>query len=158
MEHGQRHQKGHDPWVAEFQPRRFFTVFGLGRLHHTLDAVAAQATVLADAFDFQQAPVNLSANLLQVRQIAQAFIHSKVTWLAKDALRPATAAFFKVLLQFEILVFDVQTGMDPILNYTCAEVPRSFLCYDSIEDQLYAVGPPQVQIVANDLLEELTPP
>ena len=29
-----------------------FAVFGHGRLHHSLDAVAAQAAVVADAFDF----------------------------------------------------------------------------------------------------------
>jgi hypothetical protein len=35
-------------------------------LHHALDAVAAQAAVLADAFDFQQAPIDFPANLLQI--------------------------------------------------------------------------------------------
>jgi hypothetical protein len=33
-------------------------------LHNTLDAVAAQAAVVADAFDFQQAPIDLPANFL----------------------------------------------------------------------------------------------
>jgi hypothetical protein len=39
-------------------------VFSHGRLHHSLDAVAAQSTVVAYAFDFQSAPVDLSADLL----------------------------------------------------------------------------------------------
>jgi hypothetical protein len=38
-------------------------------LHHSLDAVAAQATIVADTFDFQQAPIDLPADLLQVQQI-----------------------------------------------------------------------------------------
>ena len=50
-----------------FKARRFFAIFVHGRLHHSLDAFTAQATVMADAFDFQQAPIDLPAYLLQVR-------------------------------------------------------------------------------------------
>ena len=70
----QRQQQRHHPGLAELQSRRLFAVFGDGRLHHSLDAVAAQAAVVADAFDFQQAPIDLPADFLQVRQIGQAFV------------------------------------------------------------------------------------
>src|ERR1017187_1364665 len=50
--------------ATELQRRRLLTVLGDGRLHYTLDAVAAQAAVMADTFDFQQAPIDLPANLL----------------------------------------------------------------------------------------------
>ena len=66
LEQRQHQQERHDTRVAELQRRRFFTVFGDGRLHHPLDAVAAQSAVVADAFDFQQVPIDLPANLLQV--------------------------------------------------------------------------------------------
>jgi hypothetical protein len=56
----QRQQQRHHPRLAELQSWRFFAV-GHGRLHHSLDAVAAQTTVVADAFDFQQAPFDLSS-------------------------------------------------------------------------------------------------
>src|SRR5579872_5973617 len=49
-----------------FNPGAFLPAFGDGRLHHFLDAVAAHATVVADTFDFQQAPIDLAAELLQV--------------------------------------------------------------------------------------------
>ena len=69
LEQGQRQEQRHDSGLAELQSRRLLTVFGDGRLHHTLDAVAAQAAVMADAFDFQQAPVDFSADLLQIGQV-----------------------------------------------------------------------------------------
>jgi len=43
---------------------------GSQQLHHALDAVAAQAAVMADALDLQQAPVDFPTDLLQVGQIA----------------------------------------------------------------------------------------
>src|SRR5207245_3621226 len=46
-----QHQR-HHPRVAKLQSRRSLTVFGHGRLQHTLDAAGAQATVLADTLDF----------------------------------------------------------------------------------------------------------
>jgi len=51
LEQGQGQEQGHDPGLAELQCRRLFTVLGDGRLQHALDAVAAQAAVVADAFD-----------------------------------------------------------------------------------------------------------
>jgi hypothetical protein len=69
LKQGQCQEQGHDSGLAELQCRRLLTVFGNGRLHHALDAVAAQPTVVADAFDLQQAPVDLTADFLQVGQI-----------------------------------------------------------------------------------------
>jgi len=40
MKHSERQQQRHHPRLAELQPRRLLAVFGDGRLHHALDAVA----------------------------------------------------------------------------------------------------------------------
>jgi hypothetical protein len=53
VKQGQRQKQRHDPGLAELQSRSFLTVVGNGRLHHGLDAVAAQAAIVADAFDLQ---------------------------------------------------------------------------------------------------------
>ena len=53
MKERERQKQGHHSGLAELQSRHFLTVVGDGRLHHALDAVAAQAAVMADAFDFQ---------------------------------------------------------------------------------------------------------
>jgi hypothetical protein len=59
LEQSKGEEQSHHPGLAKLQCRRFFTVVGDGRLHHSLDAVAAQATVVADTFDFQQASIDL---------------------------------------------------------------------------------------------------
>jgi hypothetical protein len=122
-----------------------------------LDAVAAQAAVVADAFDFQQTPVDLPPNLLQVRQVGQSLVHSKVLRVAEGSFCPAAAPFLEVLLQVEVLVVDVQTGMHAILDHPRPKLAGRFLRYHTVEDQLHPVGPPQVQIVTNDFFEKLTP-
>jgi hypothetical protein len=46
LKQSQRQKQRHHSGLAELQCRRFLTVLGDGRLHHALDAVAAQATVV----------------------------------------------------------------------------------------------------------------
>jgi hypothetical protein len=41
LEQGQSEEQSHHPGLTKLQCRRFLTVFGDGRLHHSLDAVAA---------------------------------------------------------------------------------------------------------------------
>ena len=53
LEQCQRQKQRHDPRLPELQPWRLLAVFIDGRLHHSLDAVAAHAAVVADAFDVQ---------------------------------------------------------------------------------------------------------
>jgi len=69
LKQGQGQKQRHDSRLAELQGRRFFTLVGDGRLHHSLDAVAAQSAVVADAFDFQQTPVDFPADLIEIGQI-----------------------------------------------------------------------------------------
>src|SRR5262249_17247159 len=110
-----------------------------------------------DAFDFQQAPVDLTADLLQVGQIRQALVHSEVIRISKRPFGPTATAFLEILLQIEVLVVDMQTGVNAVLNHPRAELSRRLLGYHAIEHQLHAVGPSQVQVVPDDLLKELTP-
>jgi hypothetical protein len=62
--HSQRNRGWNTAFPEPSDEWRLVTVLSDGRLHHSLDAVAAQAAVVADAFDFQQAPIDLPANLL----------------------------------------------------------------------------------------------
>jgi hypothetical protein len=66
-------------------------------LHHPLDAVAAQPAVVADTFDFQQAPIDLAADLAQIGQIAQALVDAKILRFAEGPLRSAPPPFFEIL-------------------------------------------------------------
>src|SRR5216683_2462472 len=60
LEQSKRQKKRHHPGLTELQCRRFLTVLCDGRLHHSLNAVAAQAAVVADAFDLKPAPIDLA--------------------------------------------------------------------------------------------------
>jgi hypothetical protein len=48
--------------------------------------------------------------------------------------------------------------VDAILDHPCAELAGGFLGHHTVEDQLYAVRPSQIQIVADDFFEELPAP
>jgi hypothetical protein len=116
LEQGQRQQQRHDARLAEPQRRRLLTVFGDGRLHHPLDAVAAQAAVVADTFDFQQAPIALPPNFLQVRQVGQTLVHVEILGVAESDLHPTASPFVEILSQSAVLILDVQAWMQPFLD------------------------------------------
>src|SRR5439155_16222057 len=80
-----QHQR-HHPRVAKLQSRRSLTVLGHGRLHHTLDAAGAQATVLADTLDFQQALVDLVTQFLERGWIFYSFIDSEISRIVDGSL------------------------------------------------------------------------
>jgi transposase InsO family protein len=63
---------------------------------------------MADAFDFEQSPVDLSADVRQIRQVGQSLVDAKIPGVAERAFSPATASFFEVLLQVEVFVVDLQ--------------------------------------------------
>jgi hypothetical protein len=63
----------------------------------------AHAAVVADAFDFQRAPIDFPADLLQVRQIGQAFVHAKVVGIAERPFRPAARPSLKYCFKSKFL-------------------------------------------------------
>jgi hypothetical protein len=73
------------------------------------------AAVVADAFDFEQSPVDLS------------FVDSKIMGVAESPFGPATGPFFEVLLQIEVLVVDMQARMHTVLNHPGSKRSRRFL-------------------------------
>src|ERR1700686_845718 len=100
---------------------------------------------------------DLPPDLLQVLQIGQAFVHSKVVRVAESSFRPAAAPFFEVLPQIEVLIVDVQTWMHIVLDHAGPKLAGRLLRHHTIEDQLHPVRPPQIQVVANNFFEKLTP-
>src|SRR2546425_5956728 len=96
LKQGQGQKQGHAASLAELPCRRLLTAFGDGRLQHALDAVAAQAAVVADAFDLQPAPVDLPSQLLEVWQVGQTLIYVEIFGVAKGAFGPAPAALLAV--------------------------------------------------------------
>ena len=81
---------------------------------------------MAHLFDFQQSPVDVAAQALQIAQVGQAFVHFKILGIAEDAFGEQAAPFLEGLFQVKLLVLDVQAGMDPLLHDPgCERSPAS---------------------------------
>lgn len=78
--------------------------------------------------------------------------------IAEGTLRTQAPAFFEVLLQIKVLVLDVQAGdVLPLGSRGCEKRAGRGLRHPAVEDQLQAIRPAQVQIVAHHLFEEFAP-
>jgi hypothetical protein len=62
-----------------------------------------------------------------------------------------------VLLDARALVVDVQGGNHAIGDHAGAETAGSGLDDLTVKDQLYLFGPPDIQVLADDILEENAP-
>jgi len=62
-----------------------------------------------------------------------------------------------IMFQVKVLVLNVQTGMHPLLHHPGAKRTRRGLGYPTVEDQLQAVGPAQVEVVPHHFFEEFPP-
>ena len=82
-EQAQRYPQGHHPRITKLQPRRSLTFLRHGRLHHSLDAVAREATVVAHPFDVQQPPVDVASQALEKGRLAKPLFTSKSLGLRK---------------------------------------------------------------------------
>src|SRR5271156_2380534 len=59
-----------------------------------------------------------------------------------------------ILLDPRTLVVDVQRRCYPLGDHAGAEPPRRLLGYPPLEDQLHVIGPADVEVLAEHLLEE----
>ncbi len=141
----------------QLQSRRSLTFLVHGRLHHSLDAVAREATVVAHSFEFQQSPVDVAAQALQIGQVGQAFVHFKILGIAEDAFGAQAAPFLERLFQVKLLVLDVQARMDPLLHDPSAKGARRRLRDPAVKEELQAMGPARVQVLTHHLFKEFSP-
>src|ERR1019366_4114382 len=102
-------------------------------------------------------PLHANRNL---RQCLRAHRRSSVPcrdYNRRYQLRPRSFMQVYRKLTIEVLVVDVQARMHTFLDHTRPKLTGRLLRHHAIEDHLPPVRPPQIQIVANDLFEELTP-
>src|SRR5579871_2154041 len=124
------------------------------RLIEPAEGVLAQGAILADRLDVQQTSVGLEADLPQGGQVHQPLAQAEVARVVDGSLGPQGAAFLVVLLDARALVVDVQRRRYPFRQHARAEASRRLGGDASSEDQLDLVGAAQVQVLADDLLEE----
>ena len=118
--------------------------------------------VVADGLDAEQAPVGRKADLPESLQAGQPLGDAEVGGSVVDGgLGPERPAELVVLLDFGVLVVDVQARDDPVGDDPGAEPARrgeAALADDPAgEDQRDLVRAADVEIVPDDLLEEDPP-
>src|SRR5579863_1156843 len=118
--------------------------------------------VVADGLDAEQAPVGGEADLPQVGQAGQPFGDAEVGGRVVDGgLGPDGPAELVVLLYFRMLVVDVQARDHAVGDDAGAEPARrrALAAADDLaaEDQRDLVRAADVEVVADDLLEEDPP-
>ena len=113
------------------------------------------------SLDAQQAPVGGVADLPQRGQIGQPFAEAEVHGVVDGGLGAQRPSFLVVLLDLGGLVEHVQARGDPVGDDTGGEGAGSAVLAAAVdaaaEDQADPVGAAQVQVVADDLLEEDPP-
>jgi hypothetical protein len=91
-----------------------------------------------------------------VRQVLERLAHPEIQGVIDRAFGARGAAFLEVLLQIEALVPDVEAGSDAVGEDAGGEFAGGAPGDGTLEDQLDAVGAAQVEVFADDFLEELT--
>src|SRR6516225_4474609 len=116
-------------------------------------------TVVAETFDFEKTSVGLKADLPESREVTQPFAEVEVTGVVDGGFGAGpdlgdARDLLKVLLDARAFVVDVQRGDHPLGQDAGAEAAWGALVDPPVEDQLHLVGTAQVEVFANDFLEE----
>jgi hypothetical protein len=126
----------------------------LARRRHRLKQAFAQRVVLTGPLDVQQTSVGSKAKLPHRGKIDQSAAEAKIPGIVDDGFRPQGPAFLEVLLDPALLVVDVQRGHYPLGDDAGTKAARGVFAHPPVEDQLHVVGSAEVEVLADDLLEE----
>ena len=124
------------------------------RVLELLKHVLTDSAVVADGLDVEQTPVGLEADLPQRRQVVQPLADGEIAWVVDGGLGAQGAGEFAIWVDLAPLVVDIERGRDPVGDHARAEATRRAAGNAAVEDQLDLVGPPEVEVFAQHLLEE----
>ena len=123
-----------------------------------VECVLGQHTVVTDAFDLEQFPVDTLAEVAEMGEIVDTLPDVEVLGVVDGGLGAEGVLLLEVLFHMRGLVLDVETGFDSIGDHTGSLAIRRRRCGagdPTGKQQAHAVGPAEVQIVADDRLEEV---
>ncbi len=120
-----------------------------------IGAYSADVTVVAERLRLQQPTVGPEADLPELWQVAEKPADAEVACVVDGGLGAKRAFQLEVLLDPGVLVADMQRGIHPMGDDARREPARRALVDSPVEDQADLVGTPQVQMVADHLLEPL---
>ena len=117
--------------------------------------------VVADAFGVQEAPVGRVAGLRHGGEVRQLFADAEVAWLIDGGLGAERSSFLEVLPVLGFLAGQVEVGAGAAGDDLGAEGPGgaelAALADGPAEDDVHLVRAADVQVVADQLLEEDPP-
>src|SRR3990172_2295555 len=149
-------EEGLDARIPEAETGGALAVDALGVLD-ALKRVFAERTVMAEALDVEQTSVGGEADLPQRREVVQPSADREVVAVVDDRLRAQSPVLLEVLLDPAVLVVDMQRGQHALGDHPGAEATRGPAADAAVEDQLHLIRTPQVEVVADHLLEEHAP-
>ena len=120
-----------------------------------LQALLTETAVLTGPFDLQQPMVDVPGNLFEVGQVFEILADPEIEGIVDGAFSAGGAAFLEVLLQIEALVTDVEAGSDAVGEDAGGEFAGGAPGDGTFEDQRDTVGTAQIEVFADDFLEEL---
>jgi len=130
----------------------------LPRILQAVERLGRQGAVMTDAFSGQEGAIDVIPQGPQCRQLVEAFGEAEVVRVVDRQLAAQAVAFFEVLLQMGMFVFDVETRLDAVRDDARAiAAGRSGrpTRESTWKEQPDPIGAAEVEVVANDGLEEV---
>src|SRR3989304_3120470 len=150
-------QQCHDPGLAELQAGGGLSLWRLAGQDETSEAGIAEATVMSGALQLKQPSIDVLADGTEVGEVTQTPFDADIIGVVESGLGAHSAPLLKVLLDVAALVLDVEAGQNAMGNHAGGETARGTRGNTAFEEELYAAGTAEVQIVADNLLKELAP-
>src|SRR3974377_1227994 len=126
----------------------------LDRAIDALKGVLGEDAVVTEALDFEQPAVGAEAYFTQFRQVMQSLADGEVVGVVDGGFGAQSALLLVILLDPGVFVVDVERGCDALGEDAGAHPPRGSAGDPAIEDQLDLLGTTEIEVLADDLLEE----
>ena len=134
----------------------------LGRFLELIKRLGPDVAVVGQLLDLEHAPVGGEADLAQGRQVFEASAHPEVVGVVDRGFGPQPCALrlaFMVLFEVGVFVVDVQGGHDALGDNArpASAVGGGLSLHLAGKDQLHLFRTAQIDIFADDFLEEAAP-
>ena len=143
---------------SKFQ--RWDALPGLGddRCQNVIEGGDSGDRITAESLNVKQTSVGFEADLPQGGQISQSFPNIEIACVVDRGFRPYGLSFLVILLDRGVLVISVQARGDAVGDNPGAEHSWcsvwAFADQPASEDQADLIGATNIEVVADDLLEE----
>src|SRR5262249_38845687 len=123
-------------------------------LLQVLEGGFADEAVMTDALDVEQTSVGCKADLAEFFKIFDASANGEIAGIVDRRFGAKGLALLVILLDAALLVVDVERRHDALGDHPRAEPAGCAPGHLAVEHEAYLAGSADVQVLADDLLEE----